>query len=288
LYILFYLDNAEVINQEKSKEKSTESVKKLFSYDEWVKENSNQYLFDNDLLREQYNYWESPIDKETRLRESWIKAKQRSLTEDHNNEEASALNESISDLVRTLRRKIDQQLIKNRKHPAFGANYKNYNDEELLIDADIEFHKIKKFLQKDSNIIKQDPEIGYRYDDLLKTLKRKKVIENTVPRFGAEHLDEYYAEEAEPEVEEEELVVEEDLAEDSLQKKLKNITATLSKQEELLSASKSMLQVEEKIQKAKEKIIAEFEGILDKENVKKTKKQTKNKIQPPKGAIKKK
>jgi hypothetical protein len=230
-------------------------------------------------LKEQYQYWEDDNQKETRLRELWIKSKRRQL---EGNTQVSKLNDEIADLVRTLRRKIDQQLMKGRKHPVFGANYRNYNEEEFMVDADIEFHKIKKFLQTDQHIIKQDPEIGYRYQELIKTLKRKKVIENSVPRFGAEDLDNYYVEGVKAEIEEEAVIEEPDYAEDSIMAKTKRITSLADEQD--LVASKSMSQVEDKIEKAKQRIVAEFENILDKQNIKKPKKITKGKIQPPKGA----
>jgi hypothetical protein len=236
------------------------------------------------LLSEQYHYWEDSNEKETRLRELWIKSKRRHLTQE--NEDIIKLNESIAETVRSLRLKIDQQLIKNRKHPAFGANYKNYNKNDLMIDADIDFHKIKNFLKNEPHIIKQDPEIGYRYEELIKTLKRKKVIENSVPRFGAEALDDYFVEGAKDEELEDLPVEEETGAEDSLAERMKSITSTYANEQDLV-ASKSISQVEDKIEKAKQKIVAEFENILDKQNIKKPKKTTKGKIQPPKGVTKK-
>jgi hypothetical protein len=269
-----------LVKDQGANKKSESSIKKQFSYDEWVKDNSNQYLFDNDLLSETYQYWENPTEKEARLRETWIRSKSKRL-EINDSEEMEKLSDDIAGTVRDLRRKIDQHLIKNRKHPVFGSNYRNFTDEDLMLDSEIEFHKIKKFLQNEPGVIKQDPEIGYRYEELLKTLKRKKVIENSVPRFGAEQFDEYYNEKVKAESYES-AEVQEDEGDDyvtqigTLKEKMKTITTTFANPEEL-TASKSIGQVEEKIQKAKEKIIAEFEGLLDRENVKKVNKKTKEK-----------
>ena len=228
-------------------------------------------MFDNDLLYETYYYNEDPIDKETRLRELWIKSKKNNL--EINTDEIIKLNESIASLVREIRRKIDQNLLKIKKHPIFRSNYRYYEEEEFMIDSDIEFHKIKKFLQSDVEVIKNDPEIGFRYEELLQVLKRKKIIESSVPMFGAENIDNYYDEKVKydedhdiEKVEADDGIVE---AIGSLQEQMKRITSTYNSDE--LSSAKNMTQVDDKIQKAKEKIVVEFENILDKQNMKKKK-----------------
>jgi hypothetical protein len=268
------LVNSEVVKKEDNF-KSTNNVKKLYKFDEWVKENSKVYMFDNDLLYETYFYSEDSMDKESRLRELWINSMKNSI--DLETEELTKLNESISEIVRNLRRRIDQGLIKMRKHPVFGSNYRFYEEEEFMLDAEIEFHKIKKFLQEDSSVIKKDPEIGYRYEELLQTLKRKKIIEKSVPMFGAEHINDYYDKHQIDQEEEEEKIDMEDLLHEkigSAQEQMKKVTNDYESED--FTNAKNMNQVEDKITKAKEKIISEFEGILEKQNLTSKKKTVKS------------
>jgi hypothetical protein len=223
-------------------------------------------MFDNDLLYEQYFYTEDSIDKESRLRELWINSKRNNL--EAQTEELTKLDDAIAELVRNIRRKIDQNLIKMRKHPVFGANYRFYEEEEFMIDSEIEFHKIKKFLKEDSSVIKKDPEIGYRYEELLQTLKRKKIIENSVPMFGAEHINDFYnkndviADEDEDKIDMDDIYTE---ALGSAQEQMKKLTSVYESGD--FANAKNMNQVDDKITKAKEKIITEFESILEKQNL---------------------
>lgn len=145
-----------------------------------------------------YEYWETAEEKEERLRLIWLESKQKLLNnlERSNNitdienmkipsdkagleENIQSLANSLTKQIRDLRFKIDQNLLKLNKHPVFGSNYKYYKNRDLLLDSEHEFHKIKKFLKNDKDVIKEDPEIGYRYEELLENLKRKKVMENT-------------------------------------------------------------------------------------------------------------
>jgi hypothetical protein len=170
------------------------NIKKLYTYDEFVKEFAKKFMFDNDLLYETYYYWETLIEKEERLRQLWLNSRKNmiDINDREKNKKIYKLNEEILDLIRGLRRKIDQTLIKNKKHPVFGANYRYYNYEDFMVDSDVEFHKIKKFLENDSVTIQKDPEIGLRYKELIDLLKRKKIQENTTPAFGNEKENNYF------------------------------------------------------------------------------------------------
>ena len=55
--------------------KQTLSIKKAYSFDEWVKLKSAENLFDRDLVKEQYHYFETQGEKEERLRKLWIESK---------------------------------------------------------------------------------------------------------------------------------------------------------------------------------------------------------------------
>ena len=120
--------------------------KNTISYEEYLKENEKVALLDKDILEMNYEYWETTEEKEERLRLIWMQSKQKTLSnlEISNNEAASenfempreriSLEESIESLsniltkqIRDLRFKIDQNLLKAKKHPVFGSNYKYYN-----------------------------------------------------------------------------------------------------------------------------------------------------------------
>lgn len=53
-----------------------------------------------------------------------------------------------------------------------------------MIDSDVEFEKIKKFLSNNPKLIQTDKEIGDDYLKLMKKLRRKKMIEKSISRFG--------------------------------------------------------------------------------------------------------
>ena len=92
-----------------------------------------------------YEYWETSEEKEERIRLIWLKSKQKTLdnlelSNEINEREnldlpkgREGLEENIESLsnvltkqVRDLRLKIDQNLLKIKKHPVFGTNYKYY------------------------------------------------------------------------------------------------------------------------------------------------------------------
>ena len=65
----------------------------------------------------------------------------------------------------------------------FKENYRTYDKEEFLIDSDIEFYKIKKLLEKNPKILKDDPLIGIDYLKIIQLIKRHKLVELTSNEF---------------------------------------------------------------------------------------------------------
>ena len=53
------------------------------------------------------------------------------------------IKKEISNHIRSLRRQIDQYLIKNRKQAFFKNKIRFYDKEQVLYDAEINFHQIK-------------------------------------------------------------------------------------------------------------------------------------------------
>eukprot|EP00340_Litonotus_pictus_P001085 CAMPEP_0170516848 /NCGR_PEP_ID=MMETSP0209-20121228/2972_1 /TAXON_ID=665100 ORGANISM="Litonotus pictus, Strain P1" /NCGR_SAMPLE_ID=MMETSP0209 /ASSEMBLY_ACC=CAM_ASM_000301 /LENGTH=667 /DNA_ID=CAMNT_0010801909 /DNA_START=57 /DNA_END=2056 /DNA_ORIENTATION=+ len=186
-----YGTRSQIMNEEKV-EKQLSDSRYLLSYEDWeddLKDSEKGInLFQKDLEYKKYFYTESLKDKEVRLRELWLKTK--------TNRDASNISENptfkpefleirkdISNLIRSLRRNIDQYLIKNGVPPYFGNKIRFYDREEFLYDSEINFHQIKRFLSKKSSILKNDPSISYNYLDLIETLNKKKLLENSIANF---------------------------------------------------------------------------------------------------------
>ncbi len=257
--------NADVLSKKSDRfsEGAGKNMKKFIKFEEYVNEFSNRYMFDNDLLYESYYYWEDADEKEMRLRELWINSCKNKLEKnikrpDYVIKDLQKVNEDISELVRSLRRKIDQSLLKIRKHPIFGANYRYYKRDEFMLDSEMEFHKIKKFLENSPDKIKNDPEIGYKYKELIDLLKRKKVGEQTTSKFE-DPVDEL--------VEEKIVVVEvdDDATEEQEKKdKLRISGKSKSARTELDKAygNNKFEKIDEDLGKVKDSIVSHFESII--------------------------
>lgn len=68
--------------------------------------------------------------------------------------------------------------------PLFKDNYTGkYDKHELLIDADIEFTKIKRLLEKNPKILRDDPILTGEYFKIIGLIKQKKLLESTSDHF---------------------------------------------------------------------------------------------------------
>lgn len=196
-------------------------------------------------------------DKEYDLREIWIKTrKQRlesSMSQKYKNEFAT-LNKDISDLIRSLRRQIDKYLVKNSLPPHFGNYIRFYDKEELLYDAEINFHQIKKFLNQKTSILQKDELIAKDYLDLMSYITRKKLMENSIAKF---EKPQFYTE-AEENIEKMEDVDEDDV---ELIKPLQKMTS--SEYSELFTYEQSEeADAKTKEKRLKDKLISHFEDQL--------------------------
>jgi hypothetical protein len=63
--------------------------------------------------------------------------------------------------------------------PIFKENYRAYDKEEFLLDSDIEFSKIKRLLEKNPKILREDPLLGVDYLKIINLIKKKKLSELT-------------------------------------------------------------------------------------------------------------
>ena len=68
--------------------------------------------------------------------------------------------------------------------PLFKDNYTGkYDKHELLIDADIEFTKIKRLLEKNPKVLRDDPILTGDYFKIISLIKQKKLLESTSDHF---------------------------------------------------------------------------------------------------------
>jgi len=78
-------------------------------------------------------------------------------------------------------------LTRRNIEPVFKDNYAGkYDKEEFLIDAGMEFFKIKKLLSKNPKLLKDDPVLSLDYFKIINLIKRKKLLEDTSDNFNAE------------------------------------------------------------------------------------------------------
>lgn len=55
-----------------------------------------------------------------------------------------------------------------------------------MIDAGLEFFKVKKLLSKNPKLLKDDPVLSIDYYKIINLIKRKKLLENTSDPFASE------------------------------------------------------------------------------------------------------
>lgn len=55
-----------------------------------------------------------------------------------------------------------------------------------MLDADVEFYKIRNLLTKNPKMLKEDPLLGLDYLKIIKLIKRKKLMEFTSNEFAPE------------------------------------------------------------------------------------------------------
>ena len=66
----------------------------------------------------------------------------------------------------------------------FKNNYAGkYDKHEFLVDADIEFTKIKRLLDKNPRVLREDPILGVDYLKIIGLIKQKKLLEETSNHF---------------------------------------------------------------------------------------------------------
>ncbi len=88
------------------------------------------------------------------------------------------------ELTRKIRYRMDQELARRNVEPVFKNNYRGYDKEEFLVDVDMEFYRVKKLLEKNPKVLKEDPLISLDYLKVINLIKRKRLVENTSDHFS--------------------------------------------------------------------------------------------------------
>lgn len=84
-------------------------------------------------------------------------------------------------------------MVRRNIDPIFKENYRAYDKEEFLLDSDMEFSKIKKLLEKNPKVLKEDPLLSIDYLKIINLIKRKKLAEMTSDHFNpADAIDSTY------------------------------------------------------------------------------------------------
>lgn len=82
------------------------------------------------------------------------------------------LTEQITELIRKVRWKVDQEMVRRNQRPLFSDLYfGKYEKREFLIDVDVEFFKIKKLLERQPKTLKDDPIISLDYHRIIELIR---------------------------------------------------------------------------------------------------------------------
>ena len=134
----------------------------------------------------EYKFWETQEDKEERIKKIWIDLKRKNDLgglDQRSTGEQLELNREITELVRKIRWRVDQELTRRSIEPVFKENYYSYDKEEFLIDTDFEFVKIKNLLSKSPKLLKEDPVLSIDYLKIINLIKHKKLLENSTNQY---------------------------------------------------------------------------------------------------------
>jgi len=141
------------------------------------------YLWDHDLLESKF---ENPDERAHRIHKEWIQLKRANVLENpdkRTTEEQVDLQNEIVDKIRDLRWRVDQELVRRKLDPIFKFNYHRYTKSMFMFDSDIEFSKLKTFLDRNPRILQEDPLVGTEYKKIMELLRRKRIVETTTNKY---------------------------------------------------------------------------------------------------------
>lgn len=151
-------------------------IEKQLTFEQFKEQNESNQIFENDLLEQQYKFWENDLEKQQRLKKVWIEMRRRNTlggVDAVSLEEHSELTDKIVELTRKIRWRVDQELVRRNRRPLFHLNYVDkYEKEEFLIDADVEFSKVKKLLEKNPKVLRDDPVLSIDYLRIIQLIRQ--------------------------------------------------------------------------------------------------------------------
>ena len=130
----------------------------------------------------QYKFWESQEDKMQRLKIIWLDLKRKNALgglDQRTTKEQIQLNQEVAEIIRRVRTRVDQEMVRRSIQPIFTDNYHSYTKDEFLYDADFEFVKVKNLLNKSPKLLKDDPLLSLDYLKIINLIKKKKLMEKT-------------------------------------------------------------------------------------------------------------
>lgn len=172
-----------------SRRKAVKTAGKI-PFEDYVAKMASENIFENDLLEQQYKFWESTEDRQQRLQRIWLDLKRKNAlggVDAVTTEETRSLNSEIAELLRRIRWRTDQELTRRNIEPVFKEHYAGkYSKAEMLTDAGFEFWKVKSLLSKNPKLLKDDPVLNIDYYKIINLVRRKKLLENTSHAYAPE------------------------------------------------------------------------------------------------------
>lgn len=107
-----YYDNKDFVTESSSRIKigAGGMIEKALTYEQWLEGTDTSSIFDNDLLEQQYKFWETDMEKEQRLKKVWIDMNRSNAlggVDALSEEERGDMNDKIIEMMRNLRWKVD-------------------------------------------------------------------------------------------------------------------------------------------------------------------------------------
>jgi len=184
-----YYGNKDMVSENRASMKigAGGMIEKQLTWAEYEAAHKTDRIFDNDVLEQQYKFWETSLEKEQRLKKVWIDMNRRKALGGVDRvtlEEQHELDEQIVALTRKVRWQVDQELVRRNHRPLFHQNYVDkYEKEEFLADADLEFFKVKKLLEKNPRLLREDPVLSIDYHKIITLIRQKKMNERSSDHF---------------------------------------------------------------------------------------------------------
>ena len=85
-------------------------IEKQMTLEEFSKENQSENIFENDMIEQQYKFWETDLERMQRLKKTWIDMNRRLAlggVDEITTEEHSEMQNEIIKMLRKIRWKVD-------------------------------------------------------------------------------------------------------------------------------------------------------------------------------------